>query len=102
MAYAISSLARTTPEKLMYLLLEAARADHHILVARKTLACQIIHCNTLVLQYNRLVFERAQDDLHAMDRFIGHVRLMIRKSGQTAASEYAMRESNSMFSSGTS
>lgn len=69
-----------------YLLLEAARADRSILLARKSLALQIIHRNTLVLQYNRIVLEQTQDDVHAADRFVGQVRFLIRKSGQSAAS----------------
>ncbi|KAF8449212.1 hypothetical protein L210DRAFT_3640836 [Boletus edulis BED1] len=83
-----------------YLLLEAARADCRILNACKTLAQQIIHRNTLVLQYNRIVLERAQDDLHAADRFVGQVRFWIRKSGQSAAFEYAMQEDHSLPASG--
>ena len=78
-----------------YLLLEAARADRRIFLARKSLAHQIIHRNTLVLQYNRMVLERAQDDLHAADRFIGQVHFSIRRCGQSAAFEYAMQEDHS-------
>ena len=74
------------------LLLEAARADQTILLTHKKLTHQIIHRNILVLQYNRILLERTQDDLHAVDQFVGHVRLMIRRSGQTAAAfEYATR-----------
>lgn len=83
-----------------YLLLEAARADRSILLARKSLALQIIHRNTLVLQYNRIVLEQTQDDVHAADRFVGQVRFLIRKSGQSAASEYALRQDHSHPTSG--
>lgn len=83
-----------------YLLLEAARADRSILLARKSLALQIIRRNTLVLQYNRMALERAQDDVRAADRFVGQVRFSIRKSGQSAASEYALREAHSPPTSG--
>ena len=75
-----------------YLLLEAACADRRIILTHKSLTCQIIHCNTLVLQYNRMVLEQAQDDLHAADRFVRQVHLLIHKSGQSAAYAYAMQE----------
>ena len=75
-----------------YLLLEAARADRCIILACKSLTRQIIHRNMLVLQYNRMVLERAQNDLHAADRFVRQVRLLIRKSSQSAAYAYAMQE----------
>ncbi|KIJ11766.1 hypothetical protein PAXINDRAFT_101542 [Paxillus involutus ATCC 200175] len=75
-----------------YLLLEAARADRQVCLTRKTLALQIIHRNTLTLQYNRLLLEKVQDELSTADQFIGHVWLTIRKSGHPVAFEYAMRE----------
>ncbi|KAF8125561.1 hypothetical protein EV363DRAFT_1402330 [Boletus edulis] len=78
-----------------YLLLEAAQADHCILLACKSLAHQIIHRNTLVLQYNRIVLEQAQDDLHAAGRFIGQVHFMIWRCGQSTAFEYVMQEDHS-------
>jgi hypothetical protein len=56
------------------------------------LAHQIILHNTLVLQYNCMVLERMQNDVRAVDQFIGHVHFMIQKSGYTAASECAMQE----------
>ncbi|KAF8552932.1 hypothetical protein OG21DRAFT_1485773 [Imleria badia] len=83
-----------------YLLLETAQADRHILLARNSLAHHIIHRNMLVLQYNWMVLERAQDNLRAADHFIGHVRLLIRKSGQTTAFKYVMQEGHSSLSSG--
>lgn len=75
-----------------YLLLEAARADRQVRLTRRNLAHQIIHRNTLVLQYNRLLLEKTEDDLRTADRFVGHVRFVIRKSGIPVALEYAMRE----------
>ena len=63
-----------------------------ILLTRKKLTCEIIHRNILVLQYNRILLERTQDDLCAVDQFVGHVCLMIRRSSQTtAAFEYVTR-----------
>ncbi|KAG6372387.1 hypothetical protein JVT61DRAFT_7852 [Boletus reticuloceps] len=56
-----------------YLLLEAARADCCIFSTHKSLALQIVHRNTLVLQYNHMTLEKAQNDLRAADQFIGHV-----------------------------
>jgi hypothetical protein len=64
----IVPVPRSTQEA--YLLLEAAHADRGIILARNSLTRQIIHHNTLVLQYNRMVLEQAQDDLHATDRFV--------------------------------
>ena len=54
----------------------------------------------LVLQYNWMVLERAQDDLHAADHFVGHVHFLIQKSSQTTAFKYAMQEGHSSLSSG--
>ena len=65
-----------------------------------TLARQIIHRNTLVLQYNRVVLERAQDDLRDADRFVGQVRFVIWKSGHSAAFEYTMGMGHSLPTSG--
>jgi hypothetical protein len=73
----IVPVPRSTQEA--YLLLEAAHADRGIILARNSLTRQIIHHNTLVLQYNRMVLEQAQDDLHATDRFVGEVCFLIRK-----------------------
>ena len=84
-----------------YLLLEAARADHCIFLTHKSLTHQIIHHNTLVLQYNRMVLEWAQDDLHAADHFIGQVRFSIQRCGQSTAFEYAMQEDHLSPTSGT-
>ncbi|KAI5985186.1 hypothetical protein EDD15DRAFT_2374470 [Pisolithus albus] len=62
-----------------YLLLEVARSDHQISLKRKDLAYEIVHCNTVALQLNRIFLERAERDLRA--------------SGHSVASMYAMRES---------
>ena len=59
---------------------------------RKDLAYEIVHHNAIALQLNRIMLERAEKDLHAADELIGHVRLTIRQTGQSAAFEYAMRE----------
>ena len=75
-----------------YLLLEAARADCHIILTHKSLTHQIILRNTLVLQYNRMISERAQDDLNATDCFVGQVCFLIHKSSQSVTYAYAMQE----------
>ena len=80
-----------------YLLLETARADRQVWVTRQALAHQIIHRNTLTLQYNRLMLEKAQGVLCTVDRFVGKVRTTIRQSGVTAAFEHAMREDYSLY-----
>jgi hypothetical protein len=60
-----------------YLLLEAARSDSAISRMWKDLTYEIIHRNTITLQLNRLFFDNSQNDLHAADEFIGHVRLSL-------------------------
>ena len=80
-----------------YLLLETARADRQVWLTRQNLVHQIIHRNTLTLQYNRLMLEKAQDALCTADRFVGEVRTTIRQSGVTAAFEHAMREDYSLY-----
>ena len=54
----------------------------------------------LVLQYNRIVLERTQDDLHATDRFVGQVHFSIWKSDHSTAFEYAMQEDHLPHTSG--
>ncbi|KAF9224799.1 hypothetical protein BS17DRAFT_50086 [Gyrodon lividus] len=76
------------------LLLQAARSDQLIAHMRKELAFEIVHRNTITLQLNCLMLERAQDNLHAADELVGHVRLTVRKSGYSAAFQYAMQESD--------
>ena len=60
-----------------YLLLEAACADCQVHLTQRELALQIIHCNTLTLQYNCMLLDKAQEDLHTADRFIRHVCFVI-------------------------
>jgi len=74
------------------LLLEAARSEHQISLMRKDLAYEIVHRNTITLQLNRLVLERAEKNLRAADELVGHVRLTIRQHGYSTADEYVMRE----------
>ncbi|KIM61925.1 hypothetical protein SCLCIDRAFT_120639, partial [Scleroderma citrinum Foug A] len=73
-----------------YLLLETAHADRQVWVTRQALAHQIIHRNTLTLQYNRLMLEKAQGMLHTADQFVGKVCTTVRQSGVTATFEHAM------------
>ena len=82
-----------------YLLLEAARSDRQICLMRKDLAREVIHRNTIALQLNRILLERSEKALQAADEFIGRVRVTIRQSGQSAALEYAMRETQSTYRS---
>ncbi|KIM68406.1 hypothetical protein SCLCIDRAFT_20319 [Scleroderma citrinum Foug A] len=48
-----------------------AEQDHtyaiFLLHATKDLAYEIVHCNTITLQFNRIMLERAERDLHAVD-----------------------------------
>ncbi|KAF9228182.1 hypothetical protein BS17DRAFT_763730 [Gyrodon lividus] len=76
------------------LLLQAAQSDQLIAHMQKELAFEIVHHNTIALQLNHLTLERAQDNLHAADKLVGHVRLTIRKSGYSATFQYVMQESD--------
>ena len=77
-----------------YLLLEAAQSDRQISCMQMDLAVEIIHHNTIALQFNRLVLKRAQKDLRTADELVSYVHLSIRQSGHSAASEYALQECN--------
>ncbi|KAI6104345.1 hypothetical protein F5141DRAFT_1216886 [Pisolithus sp. B1] len=59
------------------------------------LLLEIVQCNMLVLQYNRMTLERAQKDICTTDQFIRHVWLTIQQSGHTPVFEYAMQEDHS-------
>ncbi|KAF8546448.1 hypothetical protein OG21DRAFT_1527823 [Imleria badia] len=63
-----------------HLLLEAAHTDWEVQLTCRNLVLQIVHRNTLMLQYNHLLLDKAQEDLWTTDRFIGHVHFVIRKS----------------------
>ena len=52
-----------------------------------------------MLQYNRLMLEKAQDALRTADRFVGKVHTTIRQSGVMAAFEHVMREDYSLHAS---
>ena len=80
-----------------YLLLEAARSDHQICLMHKDLAREVIHRNTIALQLNHILLEWSEKALQAADEFIGRVRVTIRQSGQSAALEYAMHETQSTY-----
>ena len=63
------------------LLLEAAvsnRKVHHI---RKSLADQLVHRNTLQLQYNRMQVKKAEMKLSAAELHVGRVRMVLRRHG---------------------
>ena len=79
-----------------WLLLVAACANRQVQLMQKNLTLQIIHCNTVTLQYNRLVLEKAREELHAAERLIGHVCFTIRKSGIPVAFEGTMPEGHSI------
>ena len=80
-----------------YLLLEAARSDCQICLMRKDLAREVIHRNTIALQLNCILLERSEKALQAADEFIGRVHVTIRQSSQSAALEYAMRETQPTY-----
>ena len=72
--------------------MEAARSDRQISLMQKDLAYEIVHRNTIALQFNRIMLEQVERDLHAADKLIGCIHLTIRESGHSPTSEYAMRE----------
>ncbi|KIM70783.1 hypothetical protein SCLCIDRAFT_6302 [Scleroderma citrinum Foug A] len=67
-----------------YLLLETACADQQVQLTHKNLALKVVRCNMLMLQYNRLLLDKACQDLHTANCFVG--------SGIPVAFEYAMHE----------
>ena len=73
-----------------YLLLEAAQSDRQISLMWKDLTYEIMHRNTIALQFNWIMLEQAERDLHAADELVGCVCLTIRESGHSPMSEYAM------------
>ena len=76
-----------------YLLLEAARSDQQIsLTMRKKLAYEIIHRNTIALQLNRIVLEKAEEDFQRAEELIGRVQLTVRQSGHSTAFENFIKE----------
>ena len=72
--------------------MEAAQSDRQISLMQKDLAYEIVHRNTIALQFNQIMLERAERDLHAADELIGCVCLTIRESGHSPMLEYVMRE----------
>ena len=76
-----------------YLHLEAARSNQQISLMQKNLAYEIIHRNTIALQLNQIMLEKAEEDLQQADELIGQVRLTVRQSGHSVTSENAMKES---------
>ena len=63
------------------LLLEAAvsnRKVHHI---RKSLADQLVHRDTLQLQYNRMQVKKAEMKLSAAELHVGRVHMVLRRYG---------------------
>jgi hypothetical protein len=78
------------------LLLAAASTDRQVQLMQKNLALQIIHHNTVTLQYNHLVLEKAREELHAAEHLIGHVHFTIRMSGIPVAFEGTMPEDHSI------
>ena len=63
-----------------YLLLEVARSDHQISLIQKDLAHEIVHCNTITLQLNRILLEQAEKDLYMADEFVGQVHVKSRST----------------------
>ena len=58
----------------------------------KNLAHEIIHRNTITLQLNRIMLEKAEEDLLQAEELISHVHLIVRQCGHSAAHRYAMKE----------
>ena len=85
-----------------YLLLETTCADQQVQLTCKNLALQVIRHNMLTLQYNCLLLDKAHQDLHMANCFMGCICFAIRRSGISVAFEYAMHEDYSACTSGWS
>ena len=59
---------------------------------RKNLAHEIVHRNTIALQLNRIMLEKAEEDLLQAEELIGRVRLIVQQCRHSAAHRYAMKE----------
>ena len=85
-----------------YLLLETTCADQQVQLICKNLALQVIRHNMLTLQYNCLLLDKAHQDLHMANCFMGCICFAIRRSGISVAFEYAMHEDYLACTSGWS
>ena len=59
---------------------------------RKNLAYEIIHRNTIALQLNRIVLEKAEEDFQRAEELIGQVRLTVRQSRHSTTFENFIKE----------
>ncbi|KAF8432119.1 hypothetical protein L210DRAFT_933845 [Boletus edulis BED1] len=53
--------------------LEAARSNHVISALKKDIAFEMVYHNTVALQLNRVMLEKAQEDLSNADEHVGYV-----------------------------
>lgn len=54
----------------------------------------MVHCNTITLQLNQVMLEKAQEDLNNADEHIGYVQFSIQQSGHSITAEYVMQEAH--------
>ena len=53
--------------------MEAARSDRIISALKKDLAFEMVHRNTIALQLNQVMLEKAPEDLNNVDEHVGYV-----------------------------
>jgi len=63
------------------LLLATARVDCQIWVTERALADQVVQRDMLRLEYNQLQVAQAHQNILAAEHHVGHVQLVVRKSG---------------------
>ena len=59
---------------------------------RKNLVYEIIHRNTIALQLNHIILEKAEEDFQRAKELIGQVRLTVQQSGHSTAFENFIKE----------
>jgi len=64
-----------------HLLLETAISNCKVQFIQKSLADQLVHRDTLQLQYSRLQVEKAMTGLTAAELHVGRVRTLLRRNG---------------------
>ena len=63
---------------------------------QKDLTHKIIHRNTITLQLNWIFFDNSQNDLCAVDEFVGHIHLSLQQSGYLTVCKHTIQEAHSL------
>ncbi|KIM55002.1 hypothetical protein SCLCIDRAFT_135613, partial [Scleroderma citrinum Foug A] len=64
-----------------HLLLETTISNCKVQLIQKSLADQLVHCDTLQLQYSCLQVEKAMTSLTAAELHVGWVHTLLRRNG---------------------